>query len=99
MHQTIRVRDIARSRIHDLGPREPMLRGPYDLFDPHGPVHRHGELVDWMQSGVVWIARVAPAPLGDAHPGERVLLRLEPLASEDEWWLCEVVAADGVAAS
>jgi hypothetical protein len=99
MHHTIRVRDIARSRIHDLGPREPMLRGPYDLFDPHGPVHRHGELVDWIQSGVVWIARVAPADLGEAQPGERVLLRLPPLASEDEWWLCEVVEADGLAVS
>jgi hypothetical protein len=60
---------------------------------------RRGVLVDWLQGGVIRSARVTPAVLGDCHPGERVLLHLLPHASEDEWWLCEVDAVDGVTAA
>jgi hypothetical protein len=76
-----------------------MMRGPYDLFDPVGPVRQRGALVDWLEAGVIRSARVNPGLLGDAHPGERILVRLPPHASDDEWWLCDVQAVDGVAAA
>lgn len=91
----IRVRDVARNAVHELGPQEPVFRGTYDLFHPVGPAQRRGALVDWVQSRVIRSARVAPTVLGEAHPGERVLVRLPPFEA-DEWWLCEVEAIDGV---
>jgi hypothetical protein len=94
----IRVRDVARDGVYDLGPEEPILRGPYELFRPVGAVRQRGTLVDWLQAGVIRSARAVPADLGSAHPGERVLVRLPPRASPDEWWLCDVEAIDGVAA-
>jgi hypothetical protein len=94
----IRVRDVDRGGVYELGPDVPMLRGPYELFQPIGAVRRRGELVDWLQGNVIRSGRAAPSTLGDAHPGERVLLRLVPPADE-EWWLCEVEAVDGVAAA
>ncbi len=99
MPSVIRVRDVARRGIYDLGPDEPMLRGPYELFDPVGPVRRRGVLVDWLQAGVIRSARVVASTLGTANPGERVLVHLPPHASEDEWWLCEVEAVDGLTAA
>jgi hypothetical protein len=99
MPNVIRVRDIARRGVYDLGPDEPILRGPYELFDPVGAVRRRGVLVDWLQAGVIRSARVVESTLGSVSPGERVLLHLPPHASEDEWWLCEVEAVDGVAAA
>jgi hypothetical protein len=99
MPRVIRVRDVARDGVYEFGPEEPMLRGPYELFNPVGPVCQRGVLVDWVQGGVIRSARVVPSALGDAHPGERVLLRLPPRVSEDEWWLCEVEAVDGIAAA
>lgn len=95
MPQVIRVRDVARDGTYDLGPEEPMLRGPYELFHPVGPARLRGALVDWVQARVIRSARVAHAELGDAHPGERVLLQLPPRESKDEWWLCEVESLDG----
>jgi hypothetical protein len=97
MPHVIRVRDVARHGLYDLGPDVPILRGPYELFDPIGPVRRRGTLVDYLQGDVIRSARVAPAPLGDTHPGERVLVQLPATTpSADDWWLCEVVAVDGV---
>jgi hypothetical protein len=95
MPQVIRVRDVARAGVYELGPNEPILRGTYELFQPVGPARLRGSLVDWVQAGVIRSSRVARAELGDAHPGERVLLRLPPLDPQDEWWLCEVEALDG----
>ena len=99
MPHVIGVRDVVRGGSYELAPDEPMLRGPYELFSPVGSVMRRGALVDWLQDGVIRSARVAPALLGDAHPGERVLLHLPPSSSEHEWWLCEVETVDGVAAA
>jgi hypothetical protein len=99
MPRVISVRDVVRRGVYELGPDEPMLRGPYELFNPVGSVVRRGTLIDWLQDGVIRSARVAPAMLGDAHPGERVLLHLPPHSSENEWWLCEIDAVDGVAAA
>jgi hypothetical protein len=99
MPRAIRVRDVARRGVHTLGPDEPILRVPYDLFHPVGAVQRRGELVDWLEGGVIRSARYATTTLGDAHPGERVLLRLPPQDAPDEWWLCDIEAVDGVAAA
>ncbi len=99
MPQVIRVRDVVRGALYDFGADRPMMRVPYDVFLPVGPVHRREALVDWVEANVIRSARVAEGLLGDAHPGERVLLRLPPGASDDEWWLCDVEAVDGVAAA
>jgi hypothetical protein len=99
MPHVIRVRDVVREGVYDFGPDEPALRGPYELFNPIGPVRQRGALVDFLQGNVIQSARVAPTTLGDCHPGERVLLRLAPLTVEDEWWLCEVESVDGIAAA
>jgi hypothetical protein len=94
MPQVIRVRDVARAGVYELGPEEPILRGPYELFQPIGPARVRGALVDWVQARVIRSARVAPAQLGDVRPGERILLQLPP-GPQDEWWLCEVETVDG----
>ena len=99
MPHVIRVRDVVRQGVYDFGPDEPVLRGPYELFNPVGPVRQRGALVDFLQGNVIQSARVAPTTLGECHPGERVLMRLVPLTAEDEWWLCEVESVDGVAAA
>jgi hypothetical protein len=99
MPHVIRVRDVVRDGVYDFGPDEPALRGPYELFNPIGPVRQRGALVDFLQGNVIQSARVAPTTLGECHPGERVLMRLVPLTAEDEWWLCEVESVDGVAAA
>jgi|SRR5579884_537065 len=99
MPHVIRVRDVARGGVYDFGPDEPMLRVPYDLFLPDGAVRRRGDVVDWAHADVPRSGRVVPGVLGEAHPGERVLLRPPPSGSDDEWWLCEVEAVDGVAAA
>lgn len=97
--RVIRVLDVARKEIHDLGPDEPILRGPYELFHPEGPVHRRGSMIEWSQAKEPRSARVVPVTLGETHPGERVLVRLAPYDAEDDWWLCEVQAVDGVQAT
>ena len=94
MAQVIRVRDIARDGKYELGPKEPILRVPYDLFHPNGAVRQSGQLVTWSDEGTVRHARVAAAELGDTQPGQRVLLHLPPNV-EGEWWLCDVEAIDG----
>jgi len=98
MSQVIRVRDIARDGTYAFGPEQPVFRVPYDLFHPPGSVKKSGLLVEWWDQGALRSARVAPAALGDAQPGERVLMDLPPHAG-DEWWLCDVEAVDGVAAT
>jgi hypothetical protein len=97
MPRVIRVRDVVRAGVYDLGSEEPILRGPYELFQPTGSVRQRGVLVDWLQAGVIRSARAVAGELGTARPGERVLVRLEPRASAEEWWLCEVESVDGVA--
>ena len=67
-----------------------MLRVPYDLFRPEGPARYEGEMIEYLQAGEVRLGRTAPAPVANAHPGERVLLRLPPTEHDNEWWLCEV---------
>ena len=99
MPRSIRVHDVARNKIHDLGPDEPVLRGPYELFHPEGPVHRRDALIEWVQGKQPRSARIVPATLGETHPGERVLVRLDPQDPEDDWWLCEVQAVDRVQAA
>jgi uncharacterized membrane protein YeaQ/YmgE (transglycosylase-associated protein family) len=97
MPKTIRVRDVARNEVYDCAPEEAVLRGPYDLFQPNGPVRlRPDGLVEWEEGHDKRNSRVAAAVLGDTHPGERVLMRIPPHVSEGEWWLCEIQAIDGV---
>jgi hypothetical protein len=98
MPHVIRVRDVVRQGVYDFGPEERVLRVPYEMFDPVGAVRMRGNLVDWLEGNVIRSARFAEAELGDCHPGERVLVRLPPDA-ENEWWLCEVEAVDGVRAA
>jgi hypothetical protein len=97
MTTTIRVRDIVRAELHELGAEEHALRVPYDLFRPAGAVHRDGNTIEWEQDGEDQISRCAETALGECSPGERVLLRLSSADPTDEWWLCEVEAVDGVA--
>lgn len=99
MPHVIRVRDVVREGVYDFGPDEHVLRGPYELFNPIGPVRQRGALVDYLQGNVIRSARVVSTTLGECHPGERVLMRLAPHTVEDEWWLCEVEAVDGIAAA
>jgi hypothetical protein len=100
MSNVIRVRDVARNATYERGPDEPVLRVPYEMFAPVGAVHKRGKLVDWLEGDVIRSGRAVPGSLSDAQPGERLLLRIEdgeePVA-EDEWWLCEIVAVDGIA--
>ncbi len=103
MAQVIRVRDVKRTRVHEFGPEVLVLRGPYDLFHPDGPVHRHGGLVEWTDGGIPKSGRVVSASMGEVHPGERVLVQLDaappkeaPESGREEWWLCEVEAVDGL---
>jgi hypothetical protein len=99
MAHVIRVRDVARHGVYDLGPDEPILRVPYELLHPVGPVRRRGVLIDWLEGGVIRSGRAVAATLGESQAGERVLVRLPPLTDEEQWWLCEVEAVDGVAAA
>jgi hypothetical protein len=93
MAKVIRVRDVVRGDVVEFGPEEPALRGSYDLFGPGGPVRLHEGLAEWFVDEGVRTSRVASATLGDVHPGERVLVRVD---AGDEWWLCDVEAIDGV---
>lgn len=87
----ILVRDIVRHRLHELSPVERMLRVPYDLFNPAGPVLLHDGLITYVQGGQPRTGRTAESKLADSHPGERVLVRFaDEEARGDEWWLCEI---------
>ena len=97
MPNLIRVRDVARNATYERGPQEPVLRVPYELFQPVGSVHKRGNLVDWLEGEVIRSGRTVPATLSETHPGERVLLRIDEEDAADEWWLCEIVAIDGLA--
>jgi hypothetical protein len=95
----VTVRDVVRHRRYDLSGGERMLRVPYDLLNPVGPVRYEGELITYLQDGELRNGDAAEHALADAHPGERVLLRLPEGArppNASEWWLCEVEAIDGV---
>jgi hypothetical protein len=93
----IRVRDVVRNATYDVAPEEPILRVPYELFQPVGAVRRRGALVDWLQGDVIRSGRAVAGVLRTVEVGERVLLRIDPGSSEDEWWLCEIEEVDGVA--
>jgi hypothetical protein len=96
----VTVRDVVRRRRHDLSGGERMLRVPYDLLSPVGPVRCEGDLITYLQFGELRNGQVSEGELRDAHAGERVLLRLPEesgaVPEADEWWLCEVEAVDGV---
>ncbi|HXX69851.1 MAG TPA: hypothetical protein VEK07_21905 [Polyangiaceae bacterium] len=98
MARVIRIRDVTRGHVYERGPDEPALRVPYELVQPIGAVRRRGNLVDYLQGNVIRSGRVASTVLGAARPGERVLLKLPPITSEDEWWLCDIEAIDGIEA-
>jgi hypothetical protein len=84
------VRDLTRNARHELPGHKPMLRVPYDLVQPEGPAEYGEGMIKYLQGGEVRLGRTAPAPLADAHPGERILLRLPPCKNYKQWWLCEV---------
>jgi len=87
----IHVRDVARHIHHELPPDARMLRVPYDLFNPVGPVKLRDGLITYVEGGQSKTGRTAESTLADAHPGERVLLRFQDGATEsDEWWLCQI---------
>jgi len=98
MPNVIRVRDVSRAGKYELGPDEPVLLVPYQLFQPVGAVRRRGALVDWLQGDVIQTGRAVEGVLGKTHPGERVLVRIDAgKSADDEWWLCEIEAVNGVA--
>lgn len=97
MSHVIRVRDVVRAELHELGPGECVLRVPYDLFRPDGAVLRFGDRITWEQGQQNHSTRFAEASLGDCAPGERVLLHLSPTDPAEQWWLCEVESVDHVA--
>jgi hypothetical protein len=95
MRTTIRVRDVVCAQVFEVGPDERVLRVPYDLFRPDGPVRVRRELAEWLEGGVVKTGRVAATRLAETTPGERVLFRRmssisQGDSSDDEWWLCEI---------
>lgn len=94
--RTVRVRDIATKGHFDLPGRTVMLRVPYDMFKLQGPaVYTEGKVL-YQQDGNQLVGRVNPGHLGDASPGERVLVADEALHKEEAgWWLCEVELVDG----
>jgi hypothetical protein len=96
MTTTIRVRDVVRAELYELGADECALRVPYDMFKPTGAVHRYGNRIEWEQDDENQSTRFAETALGDCTAGERVLLRLSSADPSDEWWLCEVEAVNGV---
>jgi hypothetical protein len=98
MSHVIRIRDVVREGVYDFGPERKVLRVPYEMFNPIGAVRQREGLVDWLEGNVIRSARFAETALGECRPGERVLVRLPP-ESQDEWWLCEIEAVDGVAAA
>src|SRR5258706_15945979 len=85
----VRVRDIARKTTHVLPAEREMLRVPYDLARPTGPVEVKGEFATYRHGDEETRGRVARARLADAQPGETVLLRLAESSAEPEWWGCE----------
>ncbi len=93
----VHVRDVVRNQEFDLGPAEQALRVPYELFNPAGPVLLKGELINYLQAGVLRTGRAVKVALGETRPGERVLLRVPPVHADNEWWLCEVTAVDDIA--
>jgi hypothetical protein len=97
MPNSIRIRDVVRNGTFERGPDEPVLLVPYELFQPKGPVRKHGDLVDWRTGETDHSGRAVPGVLKNTHPGERVLMRLDANSPDEEWWLCEVVSVEGVA--
>jgi hypothetical protein len=99
MPRVIHIVDVVRRGAYDLGPEVTVLRVPYDMFQPKGPVRRNGDEIEWLEGKALRSARFVDSTLGECHPGERVLARLPPYAPADEWWLCEIESVDGVAAA
>ena len=94
----VRVRDVVHNAVHQLPRDLSMLRVPYDFFTPTAAVEVRDGLATFHRGTDVTTGRVASACLGDAQPGERVLLQLPP-STEGEWWLCEVEESNGVMSS
>jgi hypothetical protein len=97
MPRVIHIRDVARGLAFDLGPEQRALRVPYEVFHPEGAIRVNEADVEWVEGREVRRGRFAETVLGDCHPGERVVVRLMPGARENEWWLCDIEAVDGVA--
>ena len=97
MPQVIHIRDVVHETAYDLGPELRALRVPYEMFSPKGAVQKRGEFVDWSEGVAARTARFAETTLGNCTPGERVLVRLPVQSADDDWWLCEVEAVDGIA--
>ena len=95
---TVKVRDVVRHGVYQLAGGEPIFRVPYDVFKPLGPVQLRGDMIHYLEAGESRSGRTAPGTLGDAHPGERVIIQLPASKAEHEWWLCEVIEVDGIAA-
>jgi hypothetical protein len=95
----IRIVDVVRNGVYDLGPEAKVLRVAYDMFHPTGLVRQNGDTVEWLEGQTIRSSRFVESTLGQCRPGERVLARLPPYASGDEWWLCDVESVDGVAAA
>jgi hypothetical protein len=92
MSDVIRIRDVVRGEVLELGPSVQILRASYDMWHPAGPVAVMRGMAQWEEGESNHWCRTVPAPLGDTHPGERVLVRLGPLG---EYFLCEVQAING----
>jgi hypothetical protein len=94
----VTIRDLATNLTLDIPSETEMLRVPYDAWDISGPVQlRDGRIEYTKRQGATVIGQAASASLGDARPGERVLLREQSLEKDEPgWWLCEVVAVEGV---
>lgn len=96
MADLIRIRDVVRGDVYELGPEEPAMRGSYDLFRPVGPVRvRDDGLAEWHEGATIRTSRISPTTLGDLHAGERVLVRLGS-ETDEPWWVCDVEAIDGI---
>jgi hypothetical protein len=87
---------VLTNRRYDLSPADPMLRVPYDLWRANGPAVFENGLVEVPLANGREIARTRPGRLGEAHPGERVLVQ-HPDTEPDprQWWLSEVEAVEG----
>jgi hypothetical protein len=89
----VTVRDVVRHGRYRLTGAERMLRVPYDLYSPIGPVQYEDGMITYLQGSSLQNGSAVEHQLGEAHQGERVLLRL-PDSAGNEWWLCEVEQVD-----
>lgn len=93
---TIGVRDVRTGHRADLPKATTVYRVPYDALVLDGPARIDGGALYYEKRGMKLEGRAAGAPLGDCHPGERVLVEGALLAAtEPGFWLCEVEDVNG----